>query len=87
MPVSELTVARHLRQLAAARKKRWVVYSKPPFTGPEAVLAYLSRYTHRIAISNQRVIAFDHTGVTFHYKDYRRDGPRTQGLRPAGLPG
>jgi hypothetical protein len=63
-----------LRHLAAVRKKRWVVYAKPPFTGPEAVLAYLSRYTHRVAISNQRLIAFDKTGVTFRYKDYRRDG-------------
>jgi hypothetical protein len=52
-----------------------VVYAKPPFTGPEAVLAYLSRYTHRVAISNLRLIAFDETGVTFRYKDYRRDGP------------
>jgi hypothetical protein len=67
-----------LRRLAAARKKRWVVYTKPPFTGPEAVLAYLSRYTHRIAISNQRLIAFNNTGVTFRYKDYRRDGPERQ---------
>ena len=67
-----------LRHLAAVRKKRWVVYAKPPFTGPEAVLAYLSRYTHRVAISNQRLIAFDETGVTFRYKDYRRDGPERQ---------
>jgi len=55
-----------------------VVYAKPPFAGPEAVLAYLSRYTHRVAISNQRLIAFDETGVTFCYKDYRRDGPERQ---------
>ena len=41
--------------------------------GPEAVLAYLSRYTHRVAISNQRLIAYDETGVTFRYKDYRRE--------------
>jgi hypothetical protein len=67
-----------LRHLAAVRKKRWVVYAKPPFTGPEAVLAYLSRYTHRVAISNQRLIAFDETSVTFRYKDYRRDGPERQ---------
>jgi hypothetical protein len=51
-----------------------VVYAKPPFSGPEAVLAYLSRYTHRVAISNQRLLAFDAAGVTFRYKDYRRDG-------------
>ena len=60
------------------RKKRWVVYAKPPFAGPEAVLAYLSRYTHRVAISNRRLLAFDETGVTFRYKDYRRDGADRQ---------
>jgi hypothetical protein len=67
-----------LRHLAPVRKKRWVVYAKPPFAGPQAVLAYLSRYTHRVAISNRRLIAFDGTGVTFRYKDYRRDGPERQ---------
>ena len=60
------------------RKKRWVVYAKPPFAGPQAVLAYLSRYTHRVAISNRRLIAFDEAGVTFRYKDYRRDGAERQ---------
>jgi len=50
-----------------------VVYAKPPFAGPEAVLAYLSRYTHRVAISNRRLIRFDEDGVIFRYKDYRRD--------------
>ena len=55
-----------------------MVYAKPPFAGPEAVLAYLSRYTHRVAISNRRLIAFDETGVTFRYKDYRRDGAERQ---------
>jgi len=55
-----------------------VVYAKPPFAGPEAVLAYLSRYTHRVAISNRRLIAFDETGVTFGYKDYRRNGAERQ---------
>ena len=52
-----------LRHLSPVRKKRWVVYAKPPFSGPEAVLAYLSRYTHRVAISNRRLIGFDETGV------------------------
>ena len=66
------------RYLAPLRKKKWVVYAKPPFAGPEAVLAYLSRYTHRIAISNRRLISFDETGVTFRYKDYRRDGAERQ---------
>ena len=67
-----------LRHLAPLRQKKWVVYAKPPFAGPEAVLAYLSRYTHRVAISNRRLISFDETGVTFRYKDYRRDGPERQ---------
>ena len=67
-----------LRHLAPVRKKRWIVYAKPPFAGPEAVLAYLSRYTHRVAISNRRLIAFDETGVTFRYKDYRRHGADRQ---------
>jgi len=74
-----------LRNLAPLRKKKWVVYAKPPFAGPEAVLAYLSRYTHRVAISNRRLISLDETGVTFHYKDYRRDGvdrQRTMTLCP-----
>ena len=69
---------RFLRHLAPVRKKRWVVYAKAPFAGPEAVLAYLSRYTHRIAISNHRLIGFDETGVTFRYKNYRRSGPERQ---------
>ena len=60
------------------KKKRWVVYAKPPFAGPEAVLAYLSRYTHRVAISNRRLIAFDERGVTLRYKDYRRSGSERQ---------
>jgi hypothetical protein len=67
-----------LRHLSPIRKKRWVVYAKPPFAGPQAVLAYLSRYTHRVAISNRRLIAFDDASVTFRYKDYRRDGPQRQ---------
>ncbi len=60
--------------LAPLRKRKWYVYSKPPFGGPKAVLAYLSRYTHRVAISNRRLIACDERGVTFKYKDYRADG-------------
>ena len=67
-----------LRHLSPVRKKRWVVYAKPPFAGPEAVLAYLSRYTHRVAISNRRLLAFDDDGVTFRYKDYRRSGAERQ---------
>ena len=73
-----------LRHLAPVRKTRWVVYAKAPFAGKEAVLAYLSRYTHRVAISNRRLIAFDETGVTFHYKDYRRQGPDRQQVMTLG---
>src|SRR5437899_1882843 len=60
--------------LAPLRKTEWVVYSKRPFGGPAAVLAYLSRYTHRVAIANSRLIAFDKHGVTFRWKDYRVEG-------------
>ena len=60
--------------LAPLKRKNWVVYAKPPFAGPEAVLAYLARYTHRVAIANSRLMALDERGVTFRYKDYRRNG-------------
>jgi len=59
--------------LAPLRRANWVVYAKRPFGGPQAVLAYLSRYTHRVAIANSRLIACDRTGVTFRWKDYRAD--------------
>jgi hypothetical protein len=61
-----------------------VVYAKPPFAGPEAVLAYLSRYTHRVAISNRRLLSFDEAGVTFRYKDYRRNGADRQQVMTLG---
>jgi hypothetical protein len=61
--------------LAPLRNSEWVVYAKKPFGGPRAVLAYLSRYTHRVAISNRRLISVDQTGVTFKWKDYRIEGP------------
>jgi len=60
--------------LAALRNVEWVVYAKRPFGGPEAVLAYLSRYTHRTAIANSRLVAFDGERVTFKWKDYRAKG-------------
>jgi hypothetical protein len=60
--------------LTRARRTKWVVYAKRPFAGPQAVLAYLARYTHRVAISNSRLIALDHAGVTFKWKDYRIKG-------------
>ena len=63
-----------VRWLAPLRRCEWVVYAKRPFAGPDAVLAYLSRYTHRVAISNSRLIALDERGVTFRWKDYRAKG-------------
>src|SRR5438876_1187846 len=60
--------------LAPLRKAEWVVYAKRPFGGPEAVLAYLSRYTHRVAIANSRLVALHDTGITFKWKDYRAKG-------------
>jgi len=62
------------RWLAPLRQTEWVVYAKRPFAGPAAVLAYLSRYTHRVAISNSRLLAMDEHGVTFRWKDYRAKG-------------
>ena len=60
--------------LTPLRKCEWVVYAKRPFAGPQAVLAYLSRYTHRVAISNSRLLAMNERGVTFRWKDYRAKG-------------
>jgi Putative transposase/Transposase zinc-binding domain len=60
--------------LASLRNAEWIVYAKRPFGGPEAVLAYLSRYTHRVAIANSRLVALDDAGVTFRWKDYRAKG-------------
>jgi hypothetical protein len=71
--------------LAPLRNSEWVVYSKRPFGGPEEVLRYLARYTHRVAISNRRLVALDADHVTFRYKDYRRNGQeryRTMTLVP-----
>ena len=70
--------------LAPLRKKEWVVYAKPPFGGPEAVLAYLSRYTHRVAISNSRLISADANTVAFQWKDYRiKTGDKRSVMRVA----
>jgi hypothetical protein len=60
--------------LAPLRKREWMVYSKRPFGGPAEVLRYLARYTHRVAISNRRLIALNDKGVTFKWKDYRLEG-------------
>ena len=62
------------RWLAPLRTCEWVVYAKRPFAGPEAVLAYLSRYTHRVAIANSRLVALDSDRVSFRWKDYRAKG-------------
>jgi len=64
-----------LNWIKPLRKINWVAYAKPPFAGPEQVLAYLSRYTHRVAISNSRLLGFDEQGVTFKWKDYRAKPP------------
>lgn len=70
--------------LAPFRKTEWVVYAKPPFGGPEAVLAYLSRYTHRVAISNARLVSADADTVAFLWKDYRiKSGERQKVMRLA----
>ena len=61
--------------LKPLRNSKWVVYCKDPFGGPEQVLRYLARYTHRVAISNRRLVAHDEKGVTFKWKDYRLEGP------------
>ena len=63
------------RFIAPLRHIKWVVYCKAPFAGPKQVLRYLSRYTHRVAISNRRLMAADDTGIAFRWKDYRNDGP------------
>jgi len=71
--------------LAPLKKKNWFVYAKSPFAGPEAVLTYLARYTHRVAISNSRLVGLDERGVRFRYKDYRSNGRerfRTMTLAP-----
>ena len=70
--------------LAPFRKSEWVVYAKPPFGGPEAVLSYLSRYTHRVAISNNRLVSADAKTVAFRWKDYRiKRGDRQKVMRLA----
>jgi Putative transposase len=71
--------------LAPLRQIEWVVYCKEPFAGPQQVLRYLSRYTHRVAISNRRLVAADDGGVSFRWKDYRIEGPgrwKTMTLTP-----
>jgi hypothetical protein len=74
--------------LQPARQTDWVVYAKPPFAGPDQVLDYVGRYTHRIAISNQRLLALDAGQVQFRYTDYRRPhapGQKTMTLTAHGV--
>jgi hypothetical protein len=69
------------RHLSGPRKTEWVVYAKAPFAGPEQVLAYVARYTHRVAISNDRLIGIDDGKVRFRWRDYRNDNrPKTMAL-------
>ena len=73
------------RLLAPLRRSEWIVYSKEPFAGPVQVLRYLSRYTHRVAISNRRLVSADDGGIAFRWKDYRIEGParwKTMSLHP-----
>src|SRR5262249_60198939 len=73
------------RFIAPLRHIKWVVYCKAPFAGPQQVLRYLSRYTHRVAISNRRLIAADDAGIAFRWKDYCADSPgrwKTMRLHP-----
>lgn len=73
--------ARFQAHLAPLRRAEWVVYAKPPFGGPAAVLAYLARYTHRVAISNSRLVAMDDHAVRFRWKDYRTADPATGAVK------
>lgn len=66
--------------LTPIRRMEWVVYAKRPFAGPDQVLSYLARYTHRIAIANSRLLAFDGKRVSFKWKDYRREGEARYGV-------
>jgi hypothetical protein len=70
------------RLLKLARRKKWVVYAKPPFGGPEPVLKYLARYTHRIAICNARLVSLTEEALTFTWKEYRH-GSRHRPMRLA----
>jgi hypothetical protein len=66
--------------LKPLRRMDWVVYAKRPFAGPDQVLSYLARYTHRVAIANSRLVSFDGKHVRFKWKDYRRDGQARYGV-------
>ena len=71
--------------LAPLRRAEWVVYAKPPFGGPAAVLAYLARYTHRVAITGSRLVSMDERAVRFRWKDYRTADPATGAVKIATM--
>jgi hypothetical protein len=71
--------------LAPLHRAEWVVYAKPPCGGPAAVLAYLARYTHRVAISSSRLVSLDNQTVRFRWKDYRRANPATGAVKMATM--
>jgi Putative transposase len=73
-----------LRRLAPAPKAEWVVFAKRPFAGPQQVLTYVGRYTHRIAIANSRLLSIDDGRVRFRWKDYRRGNPHSAMTLTAG---
>jgi hypothetical protein len=73
------------RFIAPLRRIQWVVYCKAPFAGPEQVLRYLSRYTHRVAISNRRLVAADDEAIAFRWKDYRVNGPGRWKTMPCNM--
>jgi hypothetical protein len=70
--------------LKPLHRAEWVIYAKPPFAGPDQVLSYLARYTHRVAIANSRLVAFDGAHVSFKYKDYRANGEARRKLMTLG---
>ena len=81
LPDSELKIpANRARWFSLLYSKRWVLYAKRPFGGPQQVLSYLANYTHRVALSNRRIVAVDaqHQSVTFTYRDYRHGSQRKQ---------
>jgi DNA-directed RNA polymerase subunit RPC12/RpoP len=78
-PAAALAATKHFAELLRRMHRQdWVVYAKPAFGGPTQVLRYLGRYTHRVAISNHRILAFDGERVTFRYRDYARGGKSRQ---------
>ena len=84
LPDSQLKIpADRARWFSVLYNKRWVLYAKCPFGGPQQVLSYLANYTHRVALSNRRIVAVDapHQTVTFTYRDYRH-GSQAQGVNP-----